>query len=349
MALINFQQKEIVVKIVYYGPAFSGKTTNVRKLHDQIPTRLVGTLTTLDTEDERTLFFDYFPINAGAIGRYKLKLQIYSVPGQAYYRATRKMVLQNSDGVVFVADSQTSELEHNIVAFNDLEEYLRGYGVDLDTFPIVIQYNKRDLRNILPTDTLDQKINRRGYPFCEGISLEGKGVLEAFNGIVELVTNRLRAELSRTEQGQPLDGAFFKPMTDEHSDEEAVQGLVHQIADLSEHGEADLKDALAEIGEPSGRGEEGRGLPEAPGRLELTGIAESQPGFFVAAFKDGVTGKTTEVLIPREQIAWLFSRLSQKEKEERLTAEEARPPTTLMWILFAWMALLTLWMLTKLL
>jgi hypothetical protein len=345
MALINFQQKEIVVKIVYYGPAFSGKTTNVRKLHDLIPSKLVGSMATLDTDDERTLFFDYFPIKAGAIGRYKLKLQIYSVPGQAYYRATRKMVLQNADGVVFVADSQASEIEHNIVAFSDLEENLRSYGVDMESFPIVIQYNKRDLKNVLPTDFLDRKLNLRGYPYCEGVALEGRGVLEAFNGIVELVTRRLRNELSRTERGQPLDGTFFQPQAGEHDDEQAVSELVHRIADLGEHGEADLREALAAVGEtPSADASVKTTLPWASGlELQLQKLEEPQPGVVRAELK-GTGDQTIQVNLRREQLEWLIGPVILPPPPP------ARPSGNggiLVPILFLWLTLITVWVLIR--
>ncbi len=340
MALINFQQKEIVVKIVYFGPASSGKTTNLRKLHEHIPAKLVGELATLDTEDERTLFFDYFPIKAGAIGRYKLKLQIYSVPGQAYYRATRKMVLQNADGVVFVADSQASEIEHNIVAFSDLEENLRSYGVDLETFPIVIQYNKRDLDNVLPTDFLDRKLNLRGYPYCEAVAIEGKGVLEAFNGIVELVTRRLRSELSRSEQGQPLDGAFFQPLGDEQDDEEVVSNLVHRIADLGEHGERDLQEALAAVGEvplaPEELREADTSLPTA---LALSDIEETESGAFDLTLNTP-EGHALHVSIPRDRLEQLIRPFLPEARPEAPVVRYKSHAWFLMFLL-VWLCLLT--------
>lgn len=347
MALINFQQKEIVVKIVYYGPAFSGKTTNVRKLHDLIPSKLVGNMTTLDTDDERTLFFDYFPIKAGAIGRYKLKLQIYSVPGQAHYRATRKMVLQNADGVVFVADSQASEIEHNIVAFQDMEENLRSYGVDMESFPIVIQYNKRDLRNVLPTDFLDRKLNLRGYPYCEGISLEGKGVMEAFNGIVELVTRRLKNELGRTEDGQALDGDFFQPLGTEHDDEQMVGELVHRIADLGEHGEADLRDALSAVGDPpasASAGLKSGGLQQAalPQELTLVKIDEPEPGVYRFELK-GAGEQTLRVNLRRDQIVpWTQKWLTLPPPPTLPPTSVTQPHPLLLPTIFVWLAFLTL-------
>lgn len=249
MALINFQQREIAVKIVYYGPAFSGKTTNVRKLHELIPNRLVGNLTSLDTEDERTLFFDYFPVKAGAIGKYKLKLQIYSVPGQVHYRATRRIVLKDADGVVFVADSQSQEMEHNIASLRDMEDNLKTYGVNLDEFPMVLQYNKRDVAGAISVDQLDRRLNSRGSPYCEAVATDGRGVLEAFNGIVELVTKRLRTELSRSEGGQPMDPALLKQSSSVEMDAaQSVRDMAARVAALGEHGEADLTDMLARLG-----------------------------------------------------------------------------------------------------
>ncbi len=344
MALINFQQKEIVVKIVYFGPASSGKTTNLRKLHEHIPGKLVGELATLDTEDERTLFFDYFPIKAGAIGRYKLKLQIYSVPGQAYYRATRKMVLQNADGVVFVADSQAAEIEHNIVAFSDLEENLRGYGVDLETFPIVIQYNKRDLENVLPTEFLDRRLNLRGYPYCEGVAIQGKGVLEAFNGIVELVTRRLRSELSRSEQGQPLDGDFFQPLGDEQDDGEVVSNLVHRIADLGEHGERDLREALTAVGEvPLEPPDLEAALPAPAGPVQITlrQLDEGADGAVIMTL-EGPGNRNYSVTLPRDSLERLLEPIARK-----VAPEPPEPaPSSRGWltsVVLIWLIALTGW------
>lgn len=339
MALINFQQKEIVVKVVYYGPAFSGKTTNVRKLHDLIPTKLVGNLTTLDTDDERTLFFDYFPIKAGAIGRYKLKLQILSVPGQIHYRSTRKMVLQNADGVVFVADSQASEIEHNIVSFQDMEENLRSYGVDMESFPIVIQYNKRDLKNVLPTDFLDRKLNLRGYPYCEGVALEGKGVMEAFNGIVELVTRRLKNELGRTEDGQALDGEFFQPLGTEADDEQMVGELVHRIADLGEHGEADLREALTAVGEDPNAGAQvktGLQMPALSGDFQLVRLEEPEPGTLRLELR-GPLESSLRVNLRREQLDRLLPPLPPPPPPTAIG-----PHPLLMPSIFIWLAILTL-------
>lgn len=359
MALINFQQKEIIVKIVYYGPSFSGKTTNIKKLHELIPNKLIGDLTTLDTDDERTLFFDYFPVKAGAIGRYKLKLQIYSIPGQAYYRATRRMVLQNADGVVFVADSQSTEIEHNIVAFSDLEENLKSYISDIENFPIVIQYNKRDLKNSLPTDFLDRKLNLRGYPYCEGVATEGKGVLEAFNGIVELVTRRLRTELSRTEKGQPLDGSFFQPLTGEYQNEQAVSDLFHKISDLGEHGEADLKDALSTLGEAfveplehsnqersSKNSNTSLGNQSSPLDVNLQKIEDLQNGFFRLDMT--TNNNNIRLVIKKEQFSVFINQLVTKQPIKQIVqTSEAKLPEKLMPVVFIWLGVVTIWLLLR--
>ena len=155
MVSINYSAREVCCKIVYYGPGLSGKTTNLQYVHAKVPDGTRGKLISLATEADRTLYFDFLPINIGTINGFQAKFQLYTVPGQVYYNATRKLVLRGVDGVVFVADSQPDKMDENIESLANLEENLAEYGYDIDSIPFVIQYNKRDLPGVLPVEELE--------------------------------------------------------------------------------------------------------------------------------------------------------------------------------------------------
>ncbi len=192
MALVNFATKEINVKIVYYGPALSGKTTNLQIIYDQVPTEVKGQFTSIATATERTLFFDYLPLDLGTVRGFKLRLGVYTVPGQAIYGLTRKSILKSVDAVVFVADSEPDKLEANIENFNDMCDNLRDYGIDLDKIPLVIQYNKRDLPNAIPLEVLEEALNPEGrFPYYEAVATNGSGVRETLKHITKLAVSRI--------------------------------------------------------------------------------------------------------------------------------------------------------------
>ena len=195
MSLVNYATREITCKIVYYGPGRSGKTTNLHYIYGQVPDDRKGKMVSLATQTDRTLFFDFLPLDLGSISGFTTKFQLYTVPGQVYYQTTRKLVLQGSDGVVFVADSQARQLEENIESMQDLHANLGEQGIDVRTIPMVIQYNKQDLPKdlILPTDQLDDALNFRGVPSFAADALHGPGVFETLRGISELVLKRLSA------------------------------------------------------------------------------------------------------------------------------------------------------------
>ena len=192
MPTINRAFKEISCKIVYYGPGLGGKTTNLQVVHKQIPPKHRGDLVSLATEADRTLFFDFLPLDLGEVKGFKTKFQLYTVPGQVFYNATRKLVLRGVDGVVFVADSQADRLEDSIESLNNLNENLQEYGLDIDSIPLVLQYNKRDLPNILSIDELNRAMNPLGkYLVTEAVAFEGTGVKETLKAISGLVLARL--------------------------------------------------------------------------------------------------------------------------------------------------------------
>ena len=199
MSLVNYQTREITCKIVYYGPGRSGKTTNLHYIYGQVPEDRKGKMVSLATQTDRTLFFDFLPLDLGTISGFSTRFQLYTVPGQVYYQATRKLVLQGADGVVFVADSQARQLQENIESFQDLHQNLSEQDVDPRSIPLVIQYNKQDLPKdlILTKEELADAVNFRGVPDYTADALHGPGVFETLRGISELVLKRLSASSSR--------------------------------------------------------------------------------------------------------------------------------------------------------
>jgi mutual gliding-motility protein MglA len=193
VSLVNYATREITCKIVYYGPGRSGKTTNLHYVYGQVPEERKGRMVSLATQTDRTLFFDFLPLDLGTISGFTTRLQLYTVPGQVYYQATRKLVLQGADGVVFVADSQTRQLEENIESLQDLHANLGEHGMDPRSTPLVLQYNKQDLPRdmIMSVDALDEALNFRGVPYFPADALHGVGVFETLRGIAELVLKRL--------------------------------------------------------------------------------------------------------------------------------------------------------------
>ncbi len=193
MSLVNYAAREITCKIVYYGPGRSGKTSNLHYIYNQVPAERRGSMVSLATQTDRTLFFDFLPLDLGMISGFTTRFQLYTVPGQVYYATTRKLVLQGADGVVFVGDSQRRQLDENIESMQDLHANLAEQGIDARNVPLVIQYNKQDLPRelIVDVDELDDAINFRGVPFHVGDALRGTGVFETLRSISELVLRRL--------------------------------------------------------------------------------------------------------------------------------------------------------------
>ncbi len=196
MSLVNYSTREITSKIVYYGPGRSGKTTNLQYIHGQVPEDRRGRMMSLATETDRTLFFDFLPLDLGTISGFQTRFQLYTVPGQVYYDATRKLVLQGADGVVFVADSQRAQREENVESFRNLQVNLLEQGVDPRTIPIVLQYNKRDLPDRVPLDELQELLNPGGAPAWASKAVDGVGVFGTLGEAVSLVRQRVVAELA---------------------------------------------------------------------------------------------------------------------------------------------------------
>ncbi len=187
MALVNHTTREINAKIVYYGPGLCGKTTNIHLIYHRIAPTQRGKLISLATETDRTLFFDFLPVELGTIKNYKVRFHLYTVPGQVFYNATRKLVLKGADGVIFVADSQRAMVDANLESLTNLRDNFAEQGVNLAEFPMVIQYNKRDLPDILPVEELNAVLNPRMVPSYEAVAKTGDGVLKTFTAISKLV------------------------------------------------------------------------------------------------------------------------------------------------------------------
>ncbi len=192
MVSINYASREVCCKIVYYGPGLSGKTTNLLYVHSKVPSNTCGKMISLATEADRTLYFDFLPINIGSINGFAAKFQLYTVPGQVYYNATRKLVLRGVDGVVFVADSQPDKMDENIESLSNLEDNLVEYGYDIDELPFVIQYNKCDLPGVSSPEQMNPKLNPKGRPFFVASATVGNGVFDTLKGIIKLVLNKAK-------------------------------------------------------------------------------------------------------------------------------------------------------------
>ncbi len=192
MASINYAFKEISCKIVFYGPGLSGKTTNLQYVHQKIPPQTRGNLISLATDQDRTLYFDFLPVDIGKIHGFSTKFQLYTVPGQVYYNATRKLVLRGVDGLVFVADSQKSKMDENMESFQNLVENLSEYGYDIDKIPLVFQYNKRDFPDISSLEELGKALNPEGLPYFEAVATKGIGVFDVLKCISKLVLDQAK-------------------------------------------------------------------------------------------------------------------------------------------------------------
>ena len=199
MVFLNYTAMQMTAKIVYYGPGLGGKTTNLTWIHAKTAARCRGEMVSLETEADRTLFFDLLPLDVGVIGGLKVRLQLYTVPGQVFYNATRRLVLKGVDGIVFVADSQAPAAEPNEESLSNLRQNLEELGLDPRAVPLVFQYNKRDLRNILPVEAMQHSLNPGGAPSFEAAAIHGVGVFETLKEISRLSLDSIRAKINEEE------------------------------------------------------------------------------------------------------------------------------------------------------
>ncbi len=192
MTFINYAAKEINCKIVYYGPGLGGKTTNLQYIYSKTSPDAKGKMISLATETDRTLFFDFLPLDLGTIRGFTTRFHLYTVPGQVFYDASRKLILKGADGVIFVADSQEERMESNIESIRNLEENLRQHGLDLATIPYALQFNKRDLPNAMPERELYRVLNYKREPTFKAIAPEGKGVFDTLKSVAKQILVELR-------------------------------------------------------------------------------------------------------------------------------------------------------------
>jgi signal recognition particle receptor subunit beta len=195
MSFVNYHSKEINCKIVYYGPGLGGKTTNIQYIYQKTSSNNKGQMITLNTENERTLFFDFLPLDLGEIRGFKTRFHLYTVPGQVFYEASRKLILRGVDGLVFVADSQVERMEANIESYQGLERNLAEQGYDISKVPMVMQWNKRDLPNIVPVEDLQYQLNKRKFPAFEAVATNGQGVFETLKMVSKSVLLNIKGGL----------------------------------------------------------------------------------------------------------------------------------------------------------
>ena len=274
MVQINFAQKQVKAKVVYYGPGMSGKTTNLEVVHQRAPDGNRGELTSISTDGDRTLFFDFMPLDLGTVAGMKTTFQIYTVPGQVYYNSTRKLVLQGVDGVVFVADSSGTMTEQNLESLRNLEENLNEYGKSLATLPHVIQYNKRDLPDALPVDELERLLNPHGVPTFEGVANTGQGVFPTLKGLASLVLKHIMSErgaggsnLAQTGVRPGLAASGAAPAagapTGGVPQAAAPGGVAPQQPVTAGHGPAGNPGTLAASAQPAGLAGQAQAAPQA--------------------------------------------------------------------------------------
>src|SRR5947209_16767409 len=207
MVFFNYSTMQMAAKVVYYGPGLCGKTTNLHYIYGHTSGESRGEMVSLETETDRTLFFDLLPIDVGSIAGFNTRIQLYTVPGQVFYNTTRKLVLKGVDGVVFVADSQRAMVQANVESFRNLEENLVEMGLSSDTLPLVLQYNKRDLADICTLDEMNAALNRSDWPWFEASAVTGVGVFETLKGISRQTLLALKKRLGRSEPAAAVSAA----------------------------------------------------------------------------------------------------------------------------------------------
>ncbi len=192
MPFINFPAREINCKLVYYGPGLGGKTTNLQWIYDHTGAAQKGKMISLATETDRTLFFDFLPLDLGTVRGFKARFHLYTVPGQVFYEASRKLILKGADGVVFVADSQPERMDANLETLENLQEHLKEHKLDFGTIPYVLQLNKRDLSNVLPVEELQRQLQAKGEPVMEAVAVTGQGVFDTLKELAKQVLAELK-------------------------------------------------------------------------------------------------------------------------------------------------------------
>ena len=325
MVLFNYATKEITAKIVYYGPGLCGKTTNLQFIYDSLPTSNRSKMLSLATKTDRTLFFDFLPLDLGKIRGMRTKLQLYTVPGQVYYNSTRQLVLKGADGIVFVADSQDIAVDANLESFQNLEDNLKRQGIRIREIPLVIQYNKRDLPNAAAVADLEREVNKLHSPHFESVATTGIGVEETLRGVTHLVLSHLVKKYG-LEGSEPLDLQILNATTNQVAAGEDVW-------DESEEGPvlppptAPPSQFHAPAGEQEFDMDDSTGddtVPLLP--TELVGGPEPEPFDGVDDFSATTEVPMGSIEIPLPQA--IFDSLTERESRRATAASVAAPPAS---------------------
>lgn len=292
MALFNYATRELSAKVVYYGPGLSGKTTNIEMVHHLLKPEQKGRLISLPTETDRTLFFDFLPLDLGQIKGFKVRFHLYTVPGQVFYNATRRLVLQGVDGVVFVADSQVDMMSSNLESLKNLRDNLTTYGKKIEDLPFVMQYNKRDLKKITSVKEISAQLNDLNVPTYEGVAKDGIGVIETLVGISRLVFANLRKSLLLPGETEDLEEAMeiadvAAVETQSPGEAESLEEIseIEEIPDLSEVEEVPDVPEVAEA-------------PDVPEVAEIPDVPEVQEIPETTEVPEGV-----EIIVPPREVS----------------------------------------------
>jgi len=319
MALFNYATRELSAKVVYYGPGLSGKTTNIEMVHHLLKPEQKGRLISLPTETDRTLFFDFLPLELGQIKGFKVRFHLYTVPGQVFYNATRRLVLQGVDGVVFVADSQVDMMSSNVESLKNLRDNLTTYGKKLEDLPFVMQYNKRDLKKITSVKEMSAELNDLNVTTYEGVAKDGIGVTETLVGISRLVFANLRkslllpGETEELEEGMEIaDVAAVETQSPGEAESLEEISEIEEIPDLSEVEEVPDVPEVAEI-------------PDVPEVAESPDVPEVQEIPETTEIPEGV-----EIIVPPREVAPESfpeeTPVGEGESLDEAAQEEASPP-----------------------
>ena len=310
MVFFNHATRQMTAKIVYYGPGLCGKTTNLNTIYGKTSLKARGEMVSLNTETDRTLFFDLLPMDVGMVGGFKTKLQLYTVPGQVFYNSTRKLVLKGVDGIVFVVDSQVPMLEACRESWLNLEENMRELGLNLQDIPVVFQWNKRDLKNVVPVDELEAVFNPRGLPTFQSVASDGTGVFETLRGITKLALSHIKTHVLGESPVAPSPAAPSPPAPSGGgaltlSDLPSVTDLLDMEGSAqSSSGSAPLPD----LDDDTGIFIEAPHLPEPPSEDETLSFLDEGIGPFDAeafsAFQAEATPAENLPPVPEAPAAW---------------------------------------------
>ena len=317
MVFVNYTTMQVTAKIVYYGPGLCGKTTNLRWIHQKTAPVSRGEMVSLETETDRTLFFDLLPLDVGVIGGMKVRLQLYTVPGQVFYNTTRQLVLRGVDGIVFVADSQEAAVEANIESLNNLRSNLTELGLSPDQVPIVLQYNKRDIQKILTVERMQEALNPTALPSFEAAAFHGVGVFETLKAISRLALEAIRKKIAEENKKAPAappkpkpaaaPAAAASPAASARAGAEALAGLV-----VDEPGTGEVRVEFAEEDTDKHAVRPVRTKAGLDIHAELEKLrALTIPGKAVTAVRDKDAGQRLQSLLPAE---------SEKRREVRQKA-----------------------------